>query len=148
MPQSLARVLIHLVFATKNREPFLAGDCRPAVCKYLSGVLTGAGCVPLSVGGMPDHVHLLFALSRTLALCDAVEEVKKQSSVWAKSLAGPGFAWQAGYAAFSVSESNAARVRKYIETQDERHTTLSFQDEFRALLTRNRVEFDERFVWD
>ncbi len=148
MPQSFARVLVHLVFSTKNREPFLSGQRCPAVCRYLSGVLSGVGCVPLSVGGMPDHVHLLFGLSRTLSIADVAEVVKKRSSGWAKSIAGPGFAWQAGYAAFGVSESSAARVRTYIETQDVRHSALSFQDELRALLDRNNVEFDERYVWE
>ena len=76
MPQSLARVLVHLVFATKGREPFLAGDIRPAVSDYLAGVLSGAGCLPVAVGGMPDHVHLLFGLSRTLSIAGAAEVVE------------------------------------------------------------------------
>ena len=148
MAQSLARVLIHLVFATKNREPLLADDFRPAAFEYLAGILSRAGCVPVAVGGMPDHAHLLFGLGRTVTLAQVAEVVKKRSSAWAKQYAGPSFAWQGGYAAFSVSESNAPRVRAYIAAQQDHRREMTFQDEFRELLRRHGLGWDERYVWD
>jgi putative transposase len=102
------------------------------------------------IGGMEDHVHALFALSKNHPLKKIVEEVKKGSSRWMKS-DGPRihqFSWQAGYAAFSVSQSNVEAVQKYIEGQERHHRKMTFQDELRALLKRHGIEFDERYVWD
>jgi REP element-mobilizing transposase RayT len=148
MPQSLARVLVHLVFSTKNREPFITADHRDRVFAYLDGALNGIDCPAVSVGGMPDHVHLLFVLARTLSLSKAVEEVKKESSKWAKEHVHPAFYWQSGYGAFSVSPSNMPDVIEYIEHQEERHRTRAFQDELRELFRRHGIEWDERHVWD
>ena len=105
MPQSLARVLVHLVFSTKNREPMIVAGIRKRTFDYLGGTLKGIGCPPIIVGGMPDHVHMLFVLARTLSVSKAVEEVKKESSKWAKKHIDPRFYWQNGYGAFSVSPS-------------------------------------------
>ena len=148
MPQSLSRVLIHLVFSTKNREPLIAAEFLERTFTYLGGTLGSLDCPPIRVGGMPDHVHLLFVLARTLPISKVVEEVKKESSKWAKQHVHPGFYWQNGYGAFSVSPSNAAALREYIERQEEHHRTRTFQDEYRELLRRHEVEWDERYVWD
>jgi REP element-mobilizing transposase RayT len=148
MPQSLARVLVHLVFSTKNREPFIGPQHRSRTFAYLAGTLNAIDCPVVTVGGVADHVHLLFVLGRTLPLSRAVEEVKKESSKWAKANVHPGFYWQNGYGAFSVSPSNVERVSEYIAGQEERHRTETFQDEFRELLHRHGVEWDERYVWD
>ncbi|HVK15499.1 MAG TPA: IS200/IS605 family transposase [Fimbriiglobus sp.] len=148
MPQSLARVLVHLVFSTKNREPFIAADRRDRTFAYLAGTLNDIDCPVVIVGGMSDHVHLLFVLARTLSLSKAVEEVKKESSKWAKANVHPGFYWQNGYGAFSVSPSNAEQVTAYIANQEDHHRASTFQDEFRELLRRHGVEWDERYVWD
>jgi REP element-mobilizing transposase RayT len=134
--------------STKNREPFIAPDCRDRTFAYLAGTLNAIDCPAVIVGGMPDHVHLLFVLARTLSLSKAVEEVKKESSKWAKANVHPGFYWQNGYGAFSVSPSNVDQVRAYIANQEERHRTMTFQDEFREFLRRHEVEWDERYVWD
>jgi putative transposase len=150
MPQSLSRVLVHLIFSTKNRDPVLTPAIRTELFPYLAAVLTNDGCPSLRVGGVADHVHLLFGLSRTRTIAQVVENVKTSSSKWLK-LRGPTLAhfhWQAGYGAFSVSSSNADDVIAYIARQDEHHQTRSFQDEFRAFLQRHEVEFDERYVWD
>src|SRR5438045_6617059 len=98
MPQSLARVIVHLVFSTKNREPFIAAEQRQRLFAYLGGALNGMGCPVIAVGGLADHVHLLFVLGRTVSLSKAVEEVKKESSKWAKEAIHPAFYWQQGYA--------------------------------------------------
>ena len=151
MPQSLARVVLHVVFSTKNREPFLKdADLRKRLHAYMAGVLQRIGCEPILVGGVEDHVHLLGNLSRTVTIAELVEEAKKSPSKWVKDQ-GPQyreFFWQSGYGAFSVSQSNVEQVRAFIATQEEHHRKVSFQDEFRALCRKHGVEIDERYVWD
>jgi REP element-mobilizing transposase RayT len=141
-------MLTHLVFSTKNREPFIAADQRERVFAYLAGTLNAIECPVIIVGGVADHVHLPFVLARTLPLCKAVEEVKKESSKWAKEHVHREFYWQNGYGAFSVSPSVVPSVVAYIENQEEHHRDMTFQDEFRRLLRRNGLEWDERYVWD
>jgi len=150
MPQSLARLHIHLIFSTKNREPVLHEAVRNELHAYMATVLQNFGCPPVLINSVADHVHILFELGRTVAVSDAVEEVKKSSSKWIKTQgdAFTGFAWQAGYGAFAVSESNVATVREYIATQQEHHRKKTFQEEYRAFLERHNVAFDERYVWD
>jgi putative transposase len=150
MPQSLARILVHLIFSTKNREPFLSVDLQAELHPYLSAVLNNDGCSTIQVGGVEDHVHLLFGLSRTQTLARVVENVKTSSSKWIKTKGVPlaHFYWQAGYGAFSVSQSNAAAVIRYIQNQAEHHRRESFQDEFRRFLQRYQISYDEKHVWD
>jgi len=148
MPQSLARVLVHLVFSTKSREPFLAAEKRQRAFAYLAGTLNNIGCPVIVVGGVADHVHLLFVLGRTVSLSKVVEEVKKESSKWGKEEIYPGFYWQNGYGAFSVSPSNVKQVKAYIENQEDHHRRMTFQEEFRELLRRHEIEWDERYIWD
>jgi putative transposase len=148
MPQSLAQVAVHLVFSTKHREPFLRSDCRDRTFSYLAGTLNALDCPVVLVGGVADHVHLLFGLSRTLAMSKVVEEVKKASSKWAKEHIHPAFYWQNGYGIFAVSAENLPAVHEYVATQEEHHRTRTFQDEYRELLMRNGKEWDERYVWD
>ncbi len=150
MPQSLARVPIHLVYSTKGRQSWITDEVRGALHRYQAVVLGNLGCPAVIVNSVEDHVHALFELSRTVSIAEAVEEVKKSSSKWIKTQGTEleGFAWQTGYSAFAVSPSNVDRVRRYIENQREHHRKTSFQDEYRALLIRHGVEFDERYVWD
>ena len=137
-----------LPFSTKNREPFITADHRERVFDYLGGTLNAIECPVIRVGGMPDHVHLLFVQARTLSLSKVVEEVKKESSKWAKKHIHPGFFWQNGYGAFSVSPSIAPKTIGYIENQQEHHKMLTYQDELRELLRKHGIEWDERYVWD
>lgn len=150
MPQSLVKNLVHLVFSTKNRQRWLLEDVSEPLFAYLSGIFKQWESPALVIGGVEDHVHACFSLSKNHVLKKIVEEVKKGSSKWMKTegTRNGDFHWQNGYAAFSVSESNVPDVRRYIEHQREHHRKLTFQDELRALLTRHRVEFDERYVWD
>jgi putative transposase len=150
LPQSLSRVLVHLIFSTKNREPVLVPEIRSELHSYLAGVLREEQCPALQVGGVADHVHLLFGLSRTLAVAQVVEQVKTSSSKWIKPKGAvfAEFHWQAGYGAFSVSQSNAAAVAQYIRNQEEHHRKLTFQEEYRRFLKRYQVDYDERYVWD
>jgi REP element-mobilizing transposase RayT len=150
MPQSLSRVLVHLVFSTKNREPVLAPPIRAELHPYLAGTLDRIDCPSLRVGGVADHVHLFFGLSRTRTIAEVVEVVKTSSSKWLKTkgAAFGGFHWQAGYGAFSVSQSDADAVVEYIRNQEEHHRKMTFQDEYRRLLERYRIPYDEAYVWD
>lgn len=151
MAQSLARLWTHLVFSTKDRHPFLSDSTvRADMHAYLATVLRSHDCHTLIVGGCADHVHALFALSRNHSISQIVKEIKRTSSAWIKNVERrySKFHWQAGYGAFSVSQSNLARVRRYIETQEQHHRRKTFQEEFRAFLKSYEIEFDERYVWD
>jgi putative transposase len=150
MPQSLSRILVHLIFSTKNRVPVLAPAIRAELYPYLATVLRDNDCPMLRVGGVEDHVHLFFGLSRTLSIAKMVEIVKTSSSKWIKTK-GPELAqfhWQHGYGAFSVGQSDVDAVIQYIDTQEEHHRRSSFQDELRGFLARYQVPYDERYVWD
>jgi putative transposase len=148
MPQSLARILVHTVFSTKERRPFLRDTAlRKEMHRYLGGVLSNLDCQPIIVGGADDHVQLLCALSRT---CEAAEMVEDGSSLWVKTKGANNhdFAWQNGYGIFSIGFSQIPSVRDYIAGQEEHHRKLSFQDEYRQMLRRYEIEFNERYVWD
>ena len=151
MSQSLAKVWIHLIFSTKNRTPFLKDrEIRDAMHAYVAIVLRSHECKTLLVGGVEDHVHSLFALSRNHSIAEIVKEIKRTSSSWVKTVDPmmPKFHWQNGYAAFSVSQSNLAEVVRYIETQEEHHRRKTFQDEYREFLKAYEIDYDERYVWD
>jgi len=151
MPQSLANIYIHIVFSTKNRKAFLADkDIRDQMHAYLGSVLKGYDSPAVAVGGTDDHVHILCNLSRTETLAKVIGETKRTSSKWIKTK-GKGFGnfqWQNGYGAFSVSRSRLEEARRYIVNQDQHHKKMTFQEEFRALLKKQGIEFDERYVWD
>lgn len=150
MPQSLSRLLVHLVFSTKHRERILNPAIQTELHRYLVGVLNGTDCPSLQVGGVEDHVHLFFGLSRTRTIAEVVETVKTSSSKWLKTkdAALTLFHWQAGYGAFSVSQSDASAVVAYVQDQVKHHRKMTFQEEYRRLLERYQVAFDERYVWD
>ena len=149
MPQSLANILVHLVFSTQHRQPVLTVAVQDALGAFVGGILANHDCRPLSIGIQPDHAHLLFALSRTLALADAVKAIKTQSSEWLRAQHGlTDFHWQHGYGAFSVSVSSISSVHSYIEKQSEHHRKLTFQDELRRFLSKHQVTYDERYLWD
>jgi REP element-mobilizing transposase RayT len=150
MSQSLVKNLVHLVYGTKHRERWIPKKQGDALFAYQAGIFQQLESPALVIGGVEDHVHALFVLSKNWALKRVVEEVKKGSSKWMKSDGprNPWFAWQAGYAAFSVSQSNVEVVASYIRNQEEHHRKVSFQDELRALFKRHGIKFDERYVWD
>ena len=149
MPQSLSRILVHLIFSTKDRTPFLTAEIRPALHAYLATVARNAGCDCYRVGGVEDHVHLALNLSRTLTVATLVEDLKTSSSKLLKTHSTlNNFAWQRGYGAFSISPTNLDAVTTYIDNQEDHHRTQTFQDEHRALLTKYGIEFDERYLWN
>ena len=151
MPQSLAQIYLHVVFSTKNRAPLLQDRVlRDRTHAYLAGTCRNLHSPSLIVGGVADHVHLLLRFGRELTISSLVRELKRESSKWIKGLAPDltAFYWQQGYGAFSVSPSHVAPLKKYIAAQEERHRRETFQDEFRRLLKKYGVEYDERYVWD
>jgi putative transposase len=150
MSQSLVKNLVHLVYSTKHRQPWIPNGVAGNLYAYQAGIFREWNSPALVIGGVEDHVHALISLSKNHALKKIVEEVKKGSSKWMKSEGSQKheFYWQSGYAAFSVSQSNAEKVRLYIENQEEHHHKMTFQDELRALFKRHGIEYDERYVWD
>lgn len=151
MPQSLSNVLVHLVFSTKERHPFLSDPAlRVAMHRYLAVVSAQLHCPVIKVGGVEDHVHMLARQARTITLAGWVREIKRTSSLWVKELPEGSnvFQWQAGYRAFSVSQSQSAAVERYIAWQEAHHRRVGFQDEFRALLDLHQIAYDERYLWD
>jgi REP element-mobilizing transposase RayT len=151
MPQSLSQILVHTVFSTKERRPFLRDKTlRDETHRYLGGILAQLDCQPLIVGGVEDHVHLLCVLSRIRTAAEMVKEAKRGSSLWLKTKNDDlrDFAWQNGYGIFSIGFSQIEQTRRYIERQETHHRKISFQDEFREFLRRYDVPFDERYVWD
>ena len=150
MPQSLSKVILHIIFSTKNREPFLDSDVRPRMHAYLATTCRDLSAELVCVGGVADHVHIVATLPRTVSQAQLIEQIKKASSKWIKALDTRyrGFFWQRGYGALSVSPSQLEVVVQYIETQQEHHRTRAFQEEYRELLQRHGVDFNERYLWD
>jgi len=151
MPQSLGNVLIHIVFATKNRYPFLAGkEIRNEMHAYLGGACNNLGCQIILVGGTADHVHILCKLSRILSLAKLIGDIKRESSKWVKPKGKllTKFAWQNGYGVFSVGKSEVERLKTYISNQEVHHQKKTFQDEYMLFLKKYEINFDERYVWD
>jgi putative transposase len=150
MAQSLSKVVLHIIFSTKDRESWLDSDVRPRMHAYLAALCRDLGAQLVRVGGVADHVHIVTTLPRTLSQAQMIERIKKVSSKWIKTLDARyrGFFWQRGYGAFSVSPSQLDAVLQYVDTQQEHHRTRTFQDEYRELLRRHGIDFDERYVWD
>ena len=151
MAQSLSKIILHLVFSTKDRRPFLkSAALRDELNHYIGGILLHLDCQPIIVGTVEDHIHILCKLSRTTSPATLVQEIKRASSIWLKTK-GPEFetfAWQGGYGIFSLGQSQIETARAYIAGQEEHHRQISFQDELRHLLARHDVNFDERYLWD
>jgi REP element-mobilizing transposase RayT len=150
MPQSLSSILIHLIFSTKHREPFISPEIEKELHPYMAKIFRALKSPALAIDGTRDHIHTLFALSRVITIADLVEEVKTESSKWIKTK-GPEFGnfhWQSGYGAFSIGQSQVVSVKRYIQSQKEHHRQVTFQDEFRKFLKRYEIKYDERYVWD
>lgn len=150
MSHSYSCVLVHAIFGTKGREPWIQREIEGELHAYSIVLLRNLGCPCLALQAMPEHLHALFSLSRTASIADVIEELKKRTSKWIKSK-GPSysrFAWQSGYGAFSVSQSNADAVRSYIANQQLHHQARSFEEEYRLFLARHGIEFRENDLWN
>jgi REP element-mobilizing transposase RayT len=138
----------HIIFSTKDRFPLIERDWRDRLYTYMGGILNEMGVVPESIGGTADHAHILAGFRATHAIPGIVHDVKRGSSAWVHNeLKHPKFAWQTGYAALTVSPSQTEAVKEYIEKQEEHHRHRSFQEEYRELLLKAGIEYDEQYLW-
>ena len=140
----------HIIFSTKHREPWIAGDEEERLWAYLGGIARQNQLKPLWIGGMEDHVHILLGMPPTVTVSEALKRLKGGSSGWVKenlSNCG-GFGWQDGYAAFAVSKSQIGEMEDYIRQQREHHRLKTFQEEYRTFLDRHEIAYDERYLWD
>jgi REP element-mobilizing transposase RayT len=150
MSQSLSSVLIHLVFSTKNREPFITPAIETELHPYMAKIFREVKSPSLAIDGTTDHIHILFSMARVITIAEIVEQAKTSTSKWIKTKGHEfrNFHWQRGYGAFSIGQSNVASLKRYIRSQKEHHRHVTFQDEYRKFLKAYGVEYDERFVWD
>jgi len=149
MPQSYTQLLYHIVFSTKERNPWLAEPLRSRLYAYLGGAIRDEGGTALAIGGVEDHIHILARLRQDKAVSAVIGAIKANSSGWIHrefpDLSA--FAWQQGYAVFTVSKSQARHVKVYIAGQEEHHRKKSYQEELREFLQAHEIEFDERYLW-
>jgi len=143
-------LLYHFVFSTKNRIPLISENVQQYLYSYIGGIVRGEGGTLLEIGGISDHVHLLTKLKPTKSVSEMLNRIKSKSSKWMneEKMKIRKFGWQDGYGAFSVSESQIVSVRRYVRSQEQHHRRQSFQDEFRALLEKQGIEYEERYLWD
>jgi len=150
MSQSLSSILVHLVFSTKNREPFITPIIEAELHPYRAKIFRELKSPSLTIDGTSDHVHILFSLARVTAVADVVEEIKTSTSKWIKTKGREfrNFQWQRGYGAFSIGQSNVEVLKRYIRNQKAHHRRVTFQDEYRKFLKLYGIVYDERYVWD
>jgi REP element-mobilizing transposase RayT len=150
MPQSLSKVIIHVIFSTKERHPYFDPQIRKDLHAYLSEVARNADCECHRAGGVADHVHLAMRLSRTITIAQLIEKLKTTSSKWLKTQNRElsRFSWQRGYACFSVGPQQLDKLCEYIDDQEEHHRARSFKQELRSFLKKYGVKFDDAYVWD
>ncbi len=150
MSHTFSNILIHAIWSTKNRKPFITKDIKPRLHGYIRKAIDDNGAKLLFINGMEDHVHLLFAMPLTLLIPDLIEIIKPASTKWAKKTFPQlsEFSWQKGYAAFSVGRGNLQQVINYIENQEEHHREITFEEEFINFLEIQGIHYDKRFVFD
>lgn len=150
MSQSLSKVYVHIIFSTKQRQPFITQSIQAQLYSYMAVVLNNYKSPAKIIGGMPDHVYTLCNLSKIYSVSKIVEMVKKRSSKWIKTKGHSfrQFSWQSGYAAFSVSQSQLNQVKAYITNQAKHHQKMTFKEELIIFLNKYQVKYDERYLWD
>ncbi|BCU76666.1 hypothetical protein llg_13810 [Luteolibacter sp. LG18] len=138
---------VHVIFSTKDRQPWIDTEWRGRLHAYLGGAFRDLNVFPEAIGGVADHVHALIGLQAVHRLSDVMRDIKRPSSEWVHRTIGlKEFQWQEGYGAFTVSPSSREDVRRYIARQEEHHRKKSFQEEYREFLAKCEVEYDARFV--
>jgi REP element-mobilizing transposase RayT len=148
MPQSLSKVIVHIIFGTKNREPFITREFAPQLHAYLASIAYDMGPKVFRVGGPHEHVHIACTLPRVYSQANFVQKIKATSSKWMKEQGHPYFWWQKGYGAFSVNQRGIQEVIDYIDNQWEHHKTRPFSYEYKKFLDVYGIEYDERYLWD
>jgi REP element-mobilizing transposase RayT len=150
MAHTFTNLLTHAIFSTKDRRPSIRPEIRPELYAYMGGIIRNLKGKALLINGMVDHVHLLFDLPASICISEALRIIKANSSGWVheKWPSRRMFAWQIGYAAFSVSQSNSRQVYNYIANQEKHHRKVSFKEELLAFLKKHNIQYDERFIWE
>jgi REP-associated tyrosine transposase len=149
MSHTYSNLLSHVVFSTKDRRPLIDAELKPRLLGYINGIVDESGGKVLSLNAMPDHLHMLWELPPANSLSDSMRVLKTNSSRWVHETWGPkkSFAWQTGYAAFSVSRSNVSAVANYVERQESHHRKRTFQEELVGLLVKHGIDYDPRYVF-
>lgn len=150
MSQSLSKLYIHLTFATKGRQPLILKATQSGLHSYMAGIYIRNECPAIIINSVPDHLHVLFRLSKNVALAGVVEQVKKSTSKWMKERTGnPSFYWQRGYGAFSVSSSKVDLVARYIARQEEHHQRMSYREEIERFMKEyDVIEYNADYFWN
>lgn len=148
MAHTFANLLFHVIFGTKNRVHSIGDEWRGDLHAYIGGIVNELRGIPIIVNGTTDHVHALLKLPPIISVADVLRVVKTNSSKWSHERHSPKFGWQSGYAAFTVSESNADAVRAYIANQQEHHRVRSFSEEYIEFLEKNQIPYDPRYVFE
>ena len=148
MSHTSGNILLHFIFSTHQRRPFIKPEFRDDLFAYLGGIVREMDGTALIINGEPDHVHMLIRARPAHSAAEIARVVKTNSSRWVRDKHSARFGWQTGYGVFSVSESNVAVVTEYIAGQQEHHKKHSFQEEFVAFLKKNHIEYDERYIWN
>ena len=149
MAQSLCKIYLHIIFHVKTTSPQIAEDHLERVFGYIGQLINTTGCQVLRVGGMPDHIHVVCLLSKQETIAHLVEEIKRNSSRWLKTVAPiyEHFAWQGGYAAFSISQSIVEKTIEYVSHQKEHHKKISFQEEYEKFLALYQIDYNPNYVF-
>jgi putative transposase len=150
MAHSFVSGLFHCAFSTKGRRKLITPDLQERLWSYMGGIARENGLTALSIGGVDDHIHLLLAITSTITIAKAIQQIKGASSKWVHDTFTKHqlFAWQEGYGAFSIGISQIDRTIAYIQSQAEHHRKLTFQEEFLRILKKHGIQFDERFIWN
>lgn len=150
MANTYINILIHSVFSTKNREPFISTELCEKLFPYICGIARNNGFKIICVGGTENHIHVLFSLNSTSSIAKAVQLIKGGSSKWIHDTFPTHklFAWQEGYGAFSINISMLNQTREYIKNQKKHHEKVSFRDEYIDFLRKNNIPFDEKYLLD
>jgi REP element-mobilizing transposase RayT len=144
---SYTNLLYHIVYGTKDRLPLITNELRPDLHRFLGGLVNDLDGMPLEINGVADHVHVLARIKPVISISEFLSKFKSQSSGWANRKTRGKFKWQVKYGAFTVSQSQVERVRKYIRDQESHHSRISFEDEFKMLLRSHGIDFEEKYLW-
>lgn len=150
MANTLVKNDVHIIFHVKSTSPRIAVETLPLLFKYIGGVINHRNGLPIEIGGMPDHIHILSSLPKTMSLSDFVRDIKAASSKWIKTQGEyyRAFEWQEGYGAFSVSPSLLDKTINYIRNQAEHHRKRTFAEEYKQFLDAYHIEYDEKYLFN
>lgn len=149
MAQSLSKLYLHIIFHIKNSSVLILKEDKKDLYAYIGSIINDNNSIPIQINGMDNHLHILCVMSKNISLAKLVEEIKRHSSRWIKTRGShyKQFAWQGGYAGFSVSQSLHNKIKRYIENQEEHHKKITFREEFVASLKGYGIDYNEKYLW-